>query len=726
MKIILRYNHQVATDVLVYNFTMCFANLISCLLTASGVAIPRPQAEALRTTADIITYAQDPSSNYREIALTGCVLQVTILDKSFILKDSVGQISFYTSFPEQPELSRGNIVFVKGHTQLNKYGLPVIKADSVTLVKKAEPPPIPKLKIKDIDPNLHNLLAITTEGTIIDVRVDEIDTSYYYFTLKDGVDTISVTLRRDAGFSQHSIMDACVRITGVYNHSLIGLRRYSAPTISAITTNDIVVLVPPPPDPFDVPSLEQKLFITPSSIAKLGKRKLSGEVLAAWDSNKVMLRTQDGSIANIFLANKNNLPECGTMITAVGYPETDMFRVNLGKAQYRTEGMSDASATNERPLHIDDVFVNEFGTPSINPDAHGKLLALHGTVESTPSLGMLHNRVLLRCGEQTTLLDISANSQIADTLQVGSTLDVIGRCLLECDRWQPDNIFPRIKNIVVTIRKPSDIRIISRPSWWTPERLLAVIGVLLLALAGVYVWNRSLSRLVSRKSRELLREEVAHITSELKSAERTRLAVELHDSISQILAGIAYQLTSSARAIDEDATVARQRIKTAEQMLKSCRTELQHCLSDLRNDMLGETDFATAIRKTLTQLEGDATISVRVNISRSLLHDITAHAILSIVRELVANAIHHGQASSIKIAGCVDSNRLAFSVCDNGKGFDPAHCAGPQQGHFGLMGIRDRLKKLGGTFEIESHPGDQTRATFFIPFADKRPSLDKI
>ena len=242
-----------------------------------------------------------------------------------------------------------------------------------------------------------------------------------------------------------------------------------------------------------------------------------------------------------------------------------------------------------------------------------------------------------------------------------------------------------------------------------------VITLLLAALIGVYIWNRVLQKLVNRRGRELYREQVAHAVAEFKTGERTRLAVELHDSLSQTLAGIACQVAAGAKTLDKNPTVARRCIETADKMLNSCRTELRQCLFDLRSDTLEEPDFAVALRKTLDQLDSDAAITIRFNVPRSRLKDTTAHAILAIVRELTGNAIRHGGATEVKVAGAIEPERILFSVRDNGRGFDPATSVGPLQGHFGLEGIRNRIQKLDGTFSIESTPGTGAKATITIP-----------
>jgi signal transduction histidine kinase len=105
---------------------------------------------------------------------------------------------------------------------------------------------------------------------------------------------------------------------------------------------------------------------------------------------------------------------------------------------------------------------------------------------------------------------------------------------------------------------------------------------------------------------------------------------------------------------------------------------------------------------------------VRFNVPRERLSDDTAHALLRMIRELVQNAIRHGRANTVKIAGSLEAEQLLFSVQDNGCGFDPDDHPGIMQGHFGLQGIRERVMRFGGKIEIASAPGKGTKVTISI------------
>jgi len=144
-------------------------------------------------------------------------------------------------------------------------------------------------------------------------------------------------------------------------------------------------------------------------------------------------------------------------------------------------------------------------------------------------------------------------------------------------------------------------------------------------------------------------------------------------------------------------------------MLDSCRLELKRCLFDLRGNALEEKDLSAAIRKTLAPICDGINLEISFDIRRSRFDDSIVHAMLCMIRELVSNAIRHGNATQVGVSGEYDGTTLTFTVSDNGCGFDPADCAGPTQGHFGLAGVRERAERLDGTVEVESKAGKGTK-----------------
>ena len=192
--------------------------------------------------------------------------------------------------------------------------------------------------------------------------------------------------------------------------------------------------------------------------------------------------------------------------------------------------------------------------------------------------------------------------------------------------------------------------------------------------------------------------------------ERTHIAAELHDYLAQNLTTLAYKLTEARAARKTDPEAADAQLETAAAMLASSRTELRRCLWDLRSKAIEEPTFDLAIRRSLQQITSFDNIEIHFNVPRARVSDPTAHAILSVIRELVANAVNHGLADHITICGQLSSEELTVSVTDNGCGFDTDAVHNSESGHFGLDGIRQRVRRLNGTFTISSAPGKGTTA----------------
>jgi signal transduction histidine kinase len=238
--------------------------------------------------------------------------------------------------------------------------------------------------------------------------------------------------------------------------------------------------------------------------------------------------------------------------------------------------------------------------------------------------------------------------------------------------------------------------------------------VLLAIMLGIVVWNRSLHALAERRGRELTKETISHVESELKVSERTRLAVELHDTLAQYLTGAIMEIRTGSRLGGALPPEAQEHFTLSQKTLESCRQELRNCLWDLRNRALEMPTMDAAIRQTLTPHVKGIDLTVRFAVPRETISDNTAHAILRIIRELVINATRHGRATAIKVAGAVEDGKLLFSVRDNGCGFDPESAPSIEDGHFGIQGIRERIAPFNGDFKIESVPGKGSKATISL------------
>lgn len=273
-------------------------------------------------------------------------------------------------------------------------------------------------------------------------------------------------------------------------------------------------------------------------------------------------------------------------------------------------------------------------------------------------------------------------------------------------------------NWLVTTRNDESAQVFKLPRFLTVFNAILFAAGLLILFLSILVWNTLLRRLVDRRSRELTNERLAAFASSLKVEERTRLAVELHDTIAQTLTGISLEVDAARDFSRTDAAEMERHLDCASRTLTSCRNELRNCMWDLRNQTLEDISMDEAIRRTLAPHLSGAELAVRFAVDRDLFSDNTALSILRITRELTLNAVRHGKATSIKVAGCIEGNKLLFSVKDNGCGFDPSDIPGVEQGHFGLQGVTERVETLGGTLMIDSSPEAGSRISISITLPD--------
>ena len=618
-------------------------------------------------------------------------------------------------------MSHGDHVRIQGTTVAGFLGHSCYAFAETAHVLSREAIPLPvEADAAGLAGGLFDNRLIRFKGMVVDTFRDEIDLQWIFLVLKSGHESFYACYApNDPNANMRDMIGAEIAITGFYTALISDPRFHSGRYILFSGRNAISVLRPAPNDPFDVPMLTAKQHDRAEAINGMERRRVTGRVIAVWHGDRMLLRTAEGRITRVDLADSKP-PSYGLTVDAVGQPETDLYRLNLSRSIWRTNDVYVAAEPPPVDVTAWQMLHDYAKRPAIQIEYHGKAVRMKGIVRSLPSFGYSDGRLALECDRYIVPVDASACPQAFAGVEIGCVLEVAGTCLIETENWRPNAPFPHVDGFAIIVRTPNDIRILSRPPWWTTGRLLAVIGTLLAALAGVFVWNRQLNRLAERRGRELTDETVARVTADLKVGERTRLAIELHDALSQNLTGAALEIETSNVLIDDSPAQAHHHLGIAAKTVKSCREELRNCLWDLRNDALGEKTMDEAIRRTLTPFLDGTDLAVRFNVPRERLSDNTAHALLRIIRELVLNAIRHGNAKTIKIAGGLDSDCLLFSVQDDGCGFNPEDRPDVTQGHFGLQGIQERVNLFGGKMIISSEIGHGSKIKISLPIGGER------
>jgi signal transduction histidine kinase len=241
------------------------------------------------------------------------------------------------------------------------------------------------------------------------------------------------------------------------------------------------------------------------------------------------------------------------------------------------------------------------------------------------------------------------------------------------------------------------------PHWWQTATFYALCAAGVVGLAAAIqayrlYWQHRLLKL--EHQREL-------------ANERARIARDLHDDLGTGLTGLALELDVAGRdpagapsLSDRLRATARRARDMAERMREVVWTVNPSCdtvssLADFLEQQVGQFLRADGVQVRLDFPEDIPPLPLGAE---------ARHQLALSMREGLANVIRHAQATEVRVSLAIENSTLVLRIRDNGHGFAPAE----REGH-GLANMRQRLKRIGGTFECRSVPGEGTTLTFYLP-----------
>jgi signal transduction histidine kinase len=317
-------------------------------------------------------------------------------------------------------------------------------------------------------------------------------------------------------------------------------------------------------------------------------------------------------------------------------------------------------------------------------------------------------RVLEQGGVESDVSDLSKSENVLDRefgesleVYVGTT-DAEGRPILVETYFTVDRLHA---DEAALIRRIVPVVLLS----------LLVLGLLLVPLAY------TLARRVATYERE--RQAMIRLAVEASSAERRRVAGELHDGVIQDLAGVGYALTAldaQIASLDNGGAAPpvgalRATLRTAQRLVHDDVLALRELTGMQYAADSGAADPEAALRVIVDGLRADGTPVEMVVQELPALPAAHRAALIRVGREALRNAAKHAPGANVTLTLGVEEHTAFVQVADDGPGFDPASALGPVDGHIGLALLADAAEGVGGRLDLRSRPGRGTTVRLNVP-----------
>ena len=223
--------------------------------------------------------------------------------------------------------------------------------------------------------------------------------------------------------------------------------------------------------------------------------------------------------------------------------------------------------------------------------------------------------------------------------------------------------------------------------------LLLALAVALLGY-GIYLWR---VRQVESRFNAVL-------------AERNRIAREIHDTLAQGFVAVSVQLQIVGRLLSQSTDTARQHLDEAQELVRTGLDDARRAIWELRSQNSENQDLASRLMQIAERVTASTEIKTQVEVHgayRPLPTQIESE-LLRIAQEAVTNVVRHAEATRIDIRLDFARRRVKMSIADNGHGFanDAPSVA---EGHFGITGMNERARQMGGGVTVTSNEGEGTR-----------------
>jgi signal transduction histidine kinase len=650
-----------------------------------------PALKQLTTARELRALPVEEAAQKYPVVLRG-VITLAASEGTFFLQDETGGTYIHaqkTAFTAE----QGQLVEVEGYTYRGLYLTGVLPIKWRILGQVPLPPPRP-VNYEQLASGIFNYEWVEVRGTVRAFRAEEDGRGI--LTLGMGNGRLEILANEADPTEAERLIDAAVRVTGLAAGFINNKRQLVAPHLRIGTLAAFQVEQAAPEDPFAQPITPVSELLQFTSTATPGHRvKVRGVVTHHEPGRALFLR--DGDQGLLVEGSSSEVRQPGDVVEAAGFAEMGTYSAQLRDAVWRlvergpeAEPAPIKGSQSEQSAHDADL---------VQIDA--ELLDVRRADTELV--------LLLRAGDNSFRARITAaDADPLETLRLGSRLRLTGVILVEQPEFAAMRFGAKPHSFTLLLRSARDVTVLHQPPWWTAGRLAAALGAVLALASAALAWVVALRRRVISQT-AIIGEK---LKTEAAAEERERIAREFHDTLEQELVGLTLRLDAATAKVTEPKP--RELLESARGLVQNIQTEARNLMRNLRARTLDDTPLPEAIDRAVEGLRHDRTIAVRVEGQARRLPGVVEHELLRIAQEATTNAVKHGHAARIEIRLAFALNEVRLGVSDDGLGFDLER-EGTKPGHFGLLGIRERVQKLGGQFTLRSQPGAGTTLEATVP-----------
>ena len=691
-------------------------------LLASAASEPQPIAALQRLDGESLAKAG-------EVTLRGVVTYHVDRAEHLVVQDDSAAIWVQVAaadpppagqltplFPLPAKLALGSEVLVTGRLDRGGYA-PRVVAKAIEVVDQPGRPEPQAINLDRLFAGVDNGRFVRATGVIRGLRSGE---RTIQLGLRCGGRDLGVTCLRQAGqFDPARLVDATVEVVGVVGSIRNPRGEFLAPVIAISGPDDVRLVAAAPGPPFASPLVPLDRLGGFDPDRNPDHRVVVEGVVTACLPGRLLV-VQEGDVALRVQPAFDEAFVPGDRVRAAGFIDTSRRVVSLVGAVVEVVSRERPPA----PLAIDPGDVWEMNTEAQKRRIIASRRGLDGCLVTFPAEVIRGEDVEGRARLQL-VSGRAALSAVAPVMAgslpgvaAGATVQVTG--VLQVEMEDRDAVVapgadPRVERLSLLMRGPEDVRLLKPAPFWTPARLALLVVTAAAALAAALAWagllRREVSLATARLAVEMRSRRDAAVEFEAATRERNRLAANLHDTLLQKLQAVDFQMDACRMSAGPAPPDGARHLDVAHRMVKHAAEELRGSVWALRTTPAAGS-FIDTLEDIVENLEQGRAEHIRLEIKGQPfpLPQFLSGNLLLVAQEAIHNALVHADAGQIGVAVTFDAGRseVELVVTDDGQGFVPGQQTGPAKGHFGLVGMEERIARIGGTFTLESAPGRGT------------------